>query len=223
MKSPITSILAFFAISTTAFAEPEWKPIFHGENLDGWEGDPRLWSVVDGVLVGETDDDANRIERNSFLIWKGGKPADFELEFQARITTPNNNSGVQYRSRKLEDDGWRVVGYQFDLHPEQKYNAMLYEEGGRAIVAERGQHIRIGKEKEVVGTMDVIEVDLTEWHTYRLVAKGHRFEHYVNGELQTVIEDEDEEKRADSGIIALQLHQGPAMKVEFKGMRIRED
>lgn len=221
MKSIVSSLIALLAIATTACAEPEWKPIFNGKDLDGWDGDPRLWSVEDGVLVGQTDGDAKQIKKNSFLIWKGGEPADFELEFKSRITTPNN-SGVQYRSRKLDEEGWRVVGYQFDLHPRQQYNAMLFEEGGRGIVAERGQHVRIGEKKEVVGTMDVLEVDLAEWHSYRLVVKGHRYEHYVNGELQTVIEDQDEEKRADSGIIALQLHQGPAMKVEFKDVRFRK-
>jgi hypothetical protein len=220
MKSFAPSILAILALATTAIAEPEWASIFNGKNLDGWDGDPRLWSVEDGVLVGQSDDDARRIKHNSFLIWKGGEPADFELEFKARITTPNN-SGVQYRSRKLEEEGWRVVGYQFDLHPRQQYNAMLYEEGGRGIVAERGQHVRIGEKKEVVGKFDVLEVDLAEWQSFRIVVKGHRYEHYVNGQLQTVIEDEDEKKRADSGIIALQLHQGPAMKVEFKDIRFR--
>ncbi|MFU8892059.1 MAG: DUF1080 domain-containing protein [Luteolibacter sp.] len=220
MKSIIPSAIALLAFAATACAEPEWKSIFNGENLDGWDGDPRLWTVEKGVLIGETDADTRKIPQNSFLIWQGGEQADFELEFKARITTANN-SGVQYRSRKLEGDGWRVVGYQLDLHPRQQYNAMLYEEGGRGIVAERGQHVRLGKQKEVVGKMDVLEVDLAEWQSFRLVVKGHRYEHYVNGQLQTVIEDEDEEKRADSGIIALQLHQGAPMKVEFKEIRFR--
>ncbi len=213
-------VISAFAIST-ACAEMEWKAIFDGKSLDGWDGDPRLWSVEDGVLVGQTNETDRKIEENSFLIWEGGEPADFELEFHARITTPNN-SGVQYRSRKIGEPGWRVAGYQFDLHPRQRYNAMLFEEGGRGIVAERGQHVRIGDAKEVIGTLEMLEVDLTEWQSFRLVVKGYRYEHYVNGVLQTIIEDHDQEQRADSGIIALQLHQGPAMKVEFKNIRFRE-
>ncbi len=213
-------VLTIFAIATAASAEVEWKNIFNGENLDGWDGDPRLWYVEDGVLVGETDDDERHIARNSFLIWEGGEPGDFELEFKARITTPNN-SGVQFRSQRMDGDGWRVTGYQYDLHPRPSYNAMLFEEGGRGIMCERGQHVRMTPGKEVVGEFELVDADLAEWQTYRLVAKGHRFEHYVNGELQALIEDEDEENRADDGIIALQLHQGPAMKVEFKDMRIR--
>jgi hypothetical protein len=220
MKPFLRCMLFALALSPLSFAETELQPIFNGKDLDGWDGDPRLWRVEDGVLIGETDAEERKIGKNSFLIWQGGEPGDFELEFQVRLTTANN-SGVQYRSRRLDGDGWRVEGYQFDLHPRQQYNGMLYEEGGRGIVAERGQHVRLGKQKEVVGKMDVVEVDLAEWHTYRLVAKGHRYEHYVNGQLQTVIEDHDEEKRADAGIIALQLHQGAPMKVEFKAIRFR--
>jgi len=221
MKTSLASIIAFVALMAAALADAEWQSIFNGKNLDGWAGDPRLWKVVDGVLIGETDKQERKIAHNSFLIWQGGEAADFELEFMARITT-ENNSGVQYRSRKLDGEEWRVVGYQFDLHPRQQYNAMLYEEGGRGIVAERGQHVRLAPEKEVVGTMDVVEVDLAEWQSFRLVVNGHRYKHYVNGVLQTVIEDEDMDKRSDSGIIALQLHQGAPMKVEFKEIRLRK-
>lgn len=220
MKSFLASILLSALAIANAFAGLEWKAIFNGHSLDGWDGDPRLWSVEDGVLVGQTDASGRKIKQNSFLIWDGGEAANFELEFDARITTPNN-SGVQYRSRKLDEDGWRVVGYQFDLHPRQQYCAMLFEEGGRGIVAERGQHVRLGETKEVVGELEIIEVDLAEWQSFRLVVKGHRYEHYVNGVLQTIVEDADEKKRAASGLIALQLHQGPAMRVEFKNIRFR--
>jgi hypothetical protein len=232
MKSTFTKILRNFALASAVLmsvpamnaAEPEWQEMFNGKDLTGWEGNPKLWRVENGVLIGETDDAERKAPHNTFLIWQGGKKTDFELEFQARVTTPTNNSGVQYRSRKLEGEGWRVAGYQFDLHPRQQYLGMLYEEGkgGRGIACERGQHVKFGTTKEVVGKFDVAEVDLKEWQTFRIVVKGNRFEHYVNGVLQAVIEDEDAAKRADAGIIALQLHQGPAMRAEFKGLKIRE-
>lgn len=214
--SGITALL----FSPLSLAENDWQTLLNGKDLTGWDGDPRLWRVEDGVLIGETDATERKIAKNSFLIWQGGDVADFELEFQARVTT-DNNSGVQYRSKKLEGDGWRVTGYQMDLHPSQSYLAMLYEEGGRGIVAERGQHIRLAETKETVATMEVVQADLAEWQTFRIVAKGQRLEHHVNGKLQTVIEDADEKKRANSGIIAIQLHQGAPMKVEFKSMRLR--
>lgn len=212
------------ALPSAQAADAAWQEMFNGKDLTGWEGDPKLWRVEDGVLIGETDNAERKVPHNTFLIWKGGEKADFELEFQARVTTPANNSGVQYRSRVLEGEGWRVAGYQFDLHPRQQYLGMLYEEGkgGRGIACERGQHVKFGPQKEVVGKIDIVETDLTQWQTFRIVVKGNRFEHYVNGVLQAVIEDEDAAKRADSGIIALQLHQGAPMRVEFKGLKIRE-
>ena len=195
-------------------------PMFNGKDLEGWDGDPRLWKVVDGVLTGETDADGKKIGANSFLIWKGGSPGDFILSFKARITG-GNNSGVQYRSRRL--DGWAVAGYQMDLHPKQEYLAMLYEERGRGIACQRGQIVRLaaGKKPEVTGEADLSPVDLAEWNDYRIEAGGHVVKHFVNGKLAAEIHDEDPEKRAAHGVIALQLHAGPAMKAEFKDLVLK--
>lgn len=222
-RSLFLAFAVFISAPAVHAGEGGWLEMFNGRDLTGWEGDPNLWRVENGVLIGETDDAERKVPHNTFLIWQGGEKGDFELEFKARVPTPANNSGVQYRSRKLDGEGWRVAGYQFDLHPRQAYLAMLYEEGkgGRGIVCERGQHVKLGETKEVVGTFEVVETDLTEWQSYRLVVKGNRFEHHVNGVLQAVIEDHNEAKRADTGIIALQLHQGPPMRVEFKDIRIR--
>jgi len=208
--------------ATFAAEDPEagWQPMFDGATLEGWAGDERLWRVEDGVLIGESDAEGRHIPRNSFLIWTGGAPADFELEFRARITG-NNNSGVQYRSSRPEPEGFRITGYQFDLHPRQEYVAMLYEEGGRGIACLRGQEVKLARTPEVVRTFEIDEVDLGEWNHYRLVARGFTFEHYVNGKLAAVIHDVDEERRAAEKLVALQLHAGPPMKAEFKDIRWR--
>ena len=102
----------------------DWTPLFNGKDLDGWEGDPRLWSVQDGVIRGVTDAGERSVSANSFLIWKGGEPGDFELEYKARVTG-DNNSGVQYRSRSVGDPAHALAGYQADLHPNQPYLAMV--------------------------------------------------------------------------------------------------
>src|SRR5690606_21213089 len=104
------------------------------------KGDPRLWSVEDGILIGQTDADERAVEGNSFLIWQGGEIDDFELSLTVRITG-GNNSGVQYRARIADPDNFALHGYQMDLHPRQDYNAMLYEEGGRRILCLRGQAV----------------------------------------------------------------------------------
>jgi len=208
----------------TAAAKPAtegWHTIFNGKNLDGWDGDPRLWRVEDGILIGESDDDARKIDANSFLIWTGGEPGDFELEFEARLSG-KNNSGLQYRSRRLDGDGWRVAGYQFDLHPNQPFFGMLYEEGGRGIVCKRGQRVKLADKPEVLETFDIEELDAGQWQSFRLVAKGRTLEHYVNGKLAAVIDDQHPDKAAAKGIIAIQLHKGPPMKIEFRNLRLRE-
>ncbi len=115
-------------ISTIA-CRAEWQPIFNGKNLDGWSGDPRLWRVEDGVLVGETNVTDKKTAANTFLIWQGGEPGDFILEYKARVT--GNNSGVQYRSRVLDAAKWSVGGYQMDLHPKREYLGMLYAKAAR--------------------------------------------------------------------------------------------
>lgn len=223
-RSAALFALAAAATISTAVAEDVkdagWQPMFNGTSTEGWEGDERLWRVEDGVLIGETDGEARHIPRNSFLIWSGGEPADFELEFRARITG-NNNSGVQYRSSRPNAEDFRIIGYQFDLHPRQEYNAMLYEEGGRGIACLRGQEVKLTRTPEVVRTIEIDEVDLGEWNHYRIVARGFTCEHHVNGKLAAVIHDVDEARRAAKGLIALQLHAGPPMKAEFKDIRWR--
>lgn len=197
-----------------------WDPIFNGKDLKGWSGDTRLWRVQDGVIVGETDDGEKKAKENTFLIWQGGKAGDFELEFQARVSG-GNNSGVQYRSKLIDDALWKVAGYQMDLHAKPSYLGMLYEEKGRGIVCERGMRVKLWDKPEVKGILEVPEVDLAAWNSYRIVAQGFVLRHFVNGRLAAEVHDMHPEKRATDGVIALQLHAGPAMKAEFKDLRIR--
>jgi hypothetical protein len=215
MKS--TFILLILGISAIA-CRADWKPLFNGKNLDGWNGDPRLWRVEDGVLVGETNVTDKKITANSFLIWQGGEPGDFELEYKARVSA--NNSGVQYRSKVIDAAKWIVGGYQMDLHPKAAFLGMLYEEKGRGISCQRGQKVTLDAKPQVTGELEVPAVDLAQWNSYKIVAKGNVLQHYINGNLATEITDVNPQKRADKGVIALQVHAGPAMKTEFKDLRI---
>ena len=201
-------------------AQAGWQSLFNGKDLEGWSGDPRLWRVEGGVIIGESDDTERKVTENSFLIWQRGEPGDFELEFQARVTG-GNNSGVQYRSRVLDAGRWTVAGYQMDLHPKPSNLGMLYEEQGRGVVCERGQRVKLQDTPNVNGTLEVAEVDLAAWNSYRIVAQGFVLRHFVNGRLAAEVQDLQPEKRSIKGIIALQMHPGPAMKVEFKDLRIQ--
>lgn len=198
----------------------DWIPLFNGKNLDGWSGDSRLWRVEDGVIIGETDEKDRKIEKNSFLIWQGGEPEDFELEFQARLTG-GSNSGVQYRSRVIDAKAWLVGGYQLDLLVDSAYLGMLYEEDGRGIACQRGQRVKLGNTPNVTGSLEVTEANPLEWNSYRIVAQGYGLRHFINDKLVAEIQDMQPDKRSVKGVVALQLHKNRASKVEFRNMRIR--
>ena len=217
-----SSLLLAALIVPLTLAGQEKENLFNGKDLTGWDGDPRLWSVVDGVLVGETDKADRNVKANTFLIWKGGELEDFDFELTARVK--GNNSGVQYRSKVLDAAKWSVGGYQMDLHPKQEFVAMLYEEKGRGISCQRGQKVVLekGKKPKVTGKLPLPAVKLEDWNTYRIEARGNVVKHFVNGELAAEIVDNDPEKRSLKGVLALQLHAGPAMKVEVKEISLKK-
>jgi len=214
-------LIPLMLVSPVLASGADWRPLFNGKDLAGWTGDPRLWKVENSVIIGETNDGDKKITKNSFLIWQCGEPADFELEYKARVTV-SNNSGVQYRSKVVDASTWTVGGYQMDLHPNPPYLGQLYEELGRGIVCLRGQRVTLTDKIEVTGKLETDAVNMAEWNTYRIVARGNVLQHFVNGKLAAEITDSNVEKRAAKGLIALQLHAGPAMKAEFKDLHLRE-
>ena len=124
------SVLAFLLLhlATPTFAQEGFQPLFNGQDLSGWDGEPGLWKVVDGVIVGTSE--IGKPKTNSFLIWNG-KVKDFELRATVKVVG-DNNSGIQYRSRRLpEVTPWTILGYQCDVHPTDVHTAMTYEERGR--------------------------------------------------------------------------------------------
>jgi len=204
-------------------ADQGFVPIFDGRSLEGWEGKPEFWRVEEGSIVGATTAE-NPTKGNTFLIWRAGLVDDFELELEYRIT--GGNSGIQYRSRDLGE--FVVGGYQADFEAGQTFSGILYEEKGRGILCQRGQRVSIAADGtktpgEPIG--DTAELQATikpgEWNRYRIVAKGPKLQHFINGQLMSETTDEEEGKRAEQGVLALQLHAGPPMKVEFKDIRLK--
>ncbi|HEV2295383.1 MAG TPA: family 16 glycoside hydrolase [Tepidisphaeraceae bacterium] len=202
--------------------------LFNGKDLTGWEGDQKFWSVRDGAITGETTKE-NPTKRNTFLIWRGenggGKVADFELRAKYKIAG-NNNSGIQYRSSEHPD--FVVRGYQADLDTARVYTGMLYEEGGRGIIAKPGERVTVtpAGEKKVTGqTAPADEVknaaNPDDWNEYTITAIGNKLVHKINGVTTAEITDEQPEKRAMEGILALQVHQGAPMVVQFKDIRLK--
>lgn len=220
MRAILSGVLLAIVLAATAVAQEgaAFKPLFDGESLSGWRGDPAVWSVADGVIVGSTH--GIKLRANTFLIHEGVF-ADFELRCKIKLEGANN-SGVQYRSRLLKPDGYRVVGYQCDWHPNPPYSAMLYDEGGGGIVAERGQFVRWTDQgrRELGRLVKPKAVDVGGWHDLRVVARGDLVWHELDGRIVTALQDQ-RAAAPRSGIIALQAHRGPAMKVSFRDISVR--
>ena len=156
-----------------------------------------------------------------------------------RLTSQNDtgfgNSGVQYRSKVIDRAAFVVGGYQADLDTTGKYAGMLYEEKGRGILMGPGEKIRItpasgeGKKKatvEKLGTptaaADILAVyKLGEWNELTIIAKGNHVQHFLNGKLTADVTDDDPALAPKSGTLALQLHQGAPMTIQFKNIRLK--
>jgi len=211
------------ATAADAGDEPGFVAIFDGTTLDGWEGKSEFWSVADGAIVGQTTAE-NPTKGNTFIFWRQGELDDFELRLSYRIT--GGNSGIQYRSRDFGD--FVAGGYQADIDSGTTYSGINYEERGRGILVTRGKRMEIEAdgtktEGEPIGESDALQekVKQGDWNDYRIVAEGPRLRHYINGQLMSEVIDHEEGKRAEKGILALQLHAGPPMKVEFKKIRLK--
>ena len=227
--------LITLATLVAGFAFAGEQKIFNGTDLTGWEGNEKLWSVQDGAITGKTSNEGDtKLKHNTFLVWKGGTVSDFELTFKYRIE--KGNSGVQYRSKALApgENGPIISGYQADFEAGATYSGILYEERGRGILAQRGQQTKIvatedGKKHKVevagsVGDSKEIQASIKseDWNDYKIVAKGNHLEHYINGKKTVDVTDEHS-GAAKEGLLALQIHAGPAMVVQFKDMILKTD
>jgi choline-sulfatase len=190
--------------------------VLNGKDLEGWSGDPHFWSVEDGALTGVTD---GSLKMNRFITWNGQPLKNFEMKVKVKITN-GGNSGLQYRGTSRPDLGPDVVtGYQCDIvsnNPD--YNGMLYEERGRRILSHTGEKVIIAPDGQpwIIGKMPVKVFAPDEWHDYRVLVEGNHHQHWIDEHQTADLIDLDEKGRALDGVLAVQVHVGPAMKVQFK-------
>ncbi len=204
-------------------ADEEFRPLFNGKDLAGWEGDPRLWKVEDGVVIG-TCDGPDQFDHNTFLIWRDGVVGDFELRSTMRVIG-DNNSGIQYRSRELPEFGpFAIGGYQCDVHPAIEHLGMTYEEKGRGIFGLNGKKVMLDPagERWLLSEHEPVKADVSEWNEFTIIARGNRLIHRVNGRVTSELIDHHESGRALEGLLAIQLHRGNPHRVEIKDLRLRE-
>ena len=229
-------------LSVNSFADAPQEPpaetgmtrIFNGEDLAGWDGDPRLWSVRDGAIHGETTDE-NRARGNTFLVWKDGATRDFELRLSFRCNA-TNNSGIQYRSKHITEgkvaNKWVVRGYQHEIRNETRLSSVagfIYDEGGRrgrmCLVGEMAVWDADGKKRvtgsliDAAGFRELFKLD--DWNDVVIVARGNHIQHYLNNRLIVDFTDNHPELALREGVLALQLHAGRPMWAEFKDIRIK--
>jgi sugar phosphate isomerase/epimerase len=232
----IAESVSYFGRTASQLGRTEWRWIFNGEDLEHWDGDMRLWSVENGVIRGQTTPE-NPTKGNTFLIWRGGKLRDFELRLKFRIR--NGNSGVQYRSKEVSK--WVVSGYQAEVENAPGKVGFLYHEKGRGWLVNVGDMMVIDDNgnKHVIGNVsDTDELvkkgyyGEKDWNEYRIIADGNHLKHYLNGyQTMELIDNDrvtdpgdpgDRKGAAREGLLALQIHSGPPMLVEFKDIRIKE-
>src|SRR3954471_11794337 len=233
----ISSLAMAEDVSQRAPAEPEgMKPLFNGKDLTGWDGNPALWSIKDNVVKGETTKE-NPTKGNTFLIWRGGTVADFELRCTVRID--HGNSGIQYRSKQVEgpkiQNQWTVGGYQAEVENTPGKAGFLYHERGPGrgypdkgnYLCRVGDKVTVGDDgkSQIAGKLgDNAEIGKlwkkSDWNDYIIIAKGNHIQIFIN-DFQTIdVTDNDTKNRMMEGILALQLHAGNPMVVEFKDLRI---
>ncbi len=197
-------LFALSAVSATGLLladDQDFQPLFNGKDLAGWDGDLELWKVADGMIVG----DSPGIKHNQFLKTKRDFQ-DFELRLEFRLKDGVGNSGVQFRSKAVENST-EVSGYQADLG--EKYWGCLYDESRRnKVLVQADPKLN-----------DVLKKD--GWNEYVIRAEGNHITLAING-VTTVDYREEDANIPRTGFIALQVHSGPPLRVEFRKIRIKE-
>ena len=229
------TVLSFLA-SLAQGAEPGFSLLFNGHDLAGWSGNTDFWSVQDGAITGHSTVETP-LKGNTFIVWQGGVVTNFELHAKFKLVANNDknfaNSGVQYRSRLIDPAHWVVGGYQADMDAGNTYTGMLYEEKGRGILVQPGERIRIsefgstGKPQlspigvRLAPTEIKAAIHAGEWNDLVVIAEGNHLRHFVNGKLTAEAIDSDSTKSASTGVLALQLHAGLPMTVQFKDISLK--
>ena len=226
-------LIAPLAAQVSPPVEPDFKSIFDGRTLAGWQGDPKYWRVESGCLVGEVTPETV-MSQNSFIIWRGGVTRDFELKLEYRISA-QGNSGINYRSVEVTGQPFALRGYQADIDgpdrnkPPLRHSGQNYEERGRTFLARRGEMVRIdAPAKPVVvaslGASPALAAVLKsdDWNEVHLIARGNVLTHIYNGHVMSIVVDDDPAHRRLDGLLGVQVHVGPPMKVEYRNIRLKQ-
>lgn len=217
--------------------------IFNGKNLEGWRGDPTYWRVENGILTGEVTPETI-LKRNSFIIYEKEQPENFELKLEYRVSA-SGNSGINYRSVKMDTIPFALRGYQCDIDGENRFTGQNYEEKKRTTLAYMGETVTIPRMPDSIPinnirknvkrncwqTRTITEtkaksglkknVKTNDWNTVHLIIKDNTMQHYINGVLFSEVTDLDTANISTKGYLGVQVHVGPPMKIEYRNIRLK--
>ena len=203
-----------------------FQPILTAATIGDWEGDPDYWNFDSGILTGEITPQ-NILTENTFFIWTAATVDNFELKAEYRITS-SGNSGINYRSGRVDGKPYGLRGYQADIDGANRYSGQVYEENGRAILARPGQFTYVGPDNDIteMGALEepgetAASLADSTWNEYHLVIRGNTLIHLINGRVVSMTID-DGSRHEKGGLLGLQLHRGPPMKIEFRNIRLKE-
>lgn len=203
--------------------EAGFVSMFNGKDLTGWEGKAGGWWVEDGAITAQSTDE-KPCKKHHYLYWNGGEPGDFILRFDYKLIGDGGNSGVQFRSEKRPDfDTW---GYQADIEGGTQWTGCLFQHDRGGVVM-RGNKAKIDvqgkREESAFASPESLQdkVKANDWNAYEVLAEGNHIRLSINGELMCEVWDDDGTYARKAGIIALQMHPGPPMKIQFRNLRIK--
>lgn len=197
--------------------------LFDGKTMDGWDGDPKFWTVQDGCLTGESTPE-KQVEHNSFLILrKVADPFNFTLQFDFKMSKACN-SGLSFRAKETEGKPWNILGTHADVFDHAKHMGTIYRDG---VLAWKGQGVEVapGRKitvKETFGTNDELlgKIDMYGWNTFRLEVSGGHYTLWINDVKMAEVQDDSMEPV--HGVLGLQMHRGPVMKIQVKNVFYKE-
>jgi len=212
---------ACFGAEEDQGGEKGFVSMFNGRDLTGWEGKPGGWWVEDGAITSQSTKEKPCLKCH-YLMWRGGKPGDFVMKAKFRLIA--GNSGIQFRSREVPD--WDTWGYQADMEAGPQWTGALFQHD-RWAVGERGQKVEIDEngKKTITKIGDPAELQKVikpeDWNEYEIIARGPEVILKINGVVTTHVIDRDKKLACRRGVIALQMHPGPPMKIQFKDLKIK--
>ena len=207
--------------------ESGFVSIFDGKTLTDWEGDSLYWHVENGAIVGEVTPETI-LKRNTFLIWRGGTANDFELKLEYKVSD-QGNSGINYRSFEVAGVPFALKGYQFDIDGQGEWTGQNYEERGREFLALRGQIAKVDNQQKVfevgkVGDKSALLsfIKKDDWNECHIIVRGNTLIHIINNQIMSVVIDDDTLNRKKDGLLGMQVHVGPPMKIEYRNIRLKK-